>query len=476
MSGAVVASTLPGSLRGNRRLSQWLRFRASGFVEVFSGKVEIGQGILTALSQIVAEELDVSFEQVRMMPASTAHSPDEATTSGSLSVQDSGSALRHACAEARALYLAAAAVRLGAPIASLTVADGNIASARGGRTSYWELADEALLEREATGKVAPKPASAHRVVGQAISRRDLPDKVFGRPCFIHDLELPQMLHGRVLRPPSPDATLIDFNAAAVRTLPDVVAVVRDGSFVGVLAESEAGADAAWHKLAESAAWDPGAGLPDEAALATWLKAQDAEMSIVDSKASPASLPVARTVAAGYTRPYLAHGSIGPSCALAQLQNSRLRVWTHSQGIFNLRGALAQALGFAEDAIVVEHVQGAGCYGHNGADDVAFDAARLARDAGGRPVRVQWSRADELAWAPFGPAMRVELEADLDGAGAIVAWRHAVWSNGHTSRPGGGKTPALLGAWHLAEPFARSNGDQPAGCPWRRGGAKLDSAL
>jgi CO/xanthine dehydrogenase Mo-binding subunit len=461
-----VASPLPGSLRGNRRLSQWLRFRASGFVEVFSGKVEIGQGILTALAQIVAEELDVSFAQVRMMPASTAHSPDEAVTSGSLSVQDSGTALRHACAEARALYLAAAAVRLGARIEALTIAEGDIASPGGARTSYWELADDALLEREATGKVAPKPTSAHRVVGHAIARGDLPDKVFGRPCFIHDLALPQLLHGRVLRPPSPDATLVDFNAGAVRTLPGIVALVRDGSFVGVLAESEAGADAAWHKLAAAAAWRPGTGLPDEAALATWLKAQGAEMSIVDSKVSPTSLPVARTVAANYTRPYLAHGSIGPSCALAQLQDSRLRVWTHSQSIFSLRGALARALGLAEDTIVVEHVQGAGCYGHNGADDVAFDAARLAREAGGRPVRVQWSRADELAWAPFGPAMLVELEADLDAAGAIIAWRHAVWSNGHTSRPGGGRTPALLGAWHLAEPFTRSPAINP---PVARGG-------
>jgi CO/xanthine dehydrogenase Mo-binding subunit len=158
--------------------------------------------------------------------------------------------------------------------------------------------------------------------------------------------------------------------------------------------------------------------------------------------------------ARYSRPYLAHGSIGPSCALAQEQESGLRVWTHSQGIFNLRRDLALALDLAEDQVVVQHVQGAGCYGHNGADDVAFDAARLARAAGGRPVRVQWSRADELAWSPFGPAMAVEIEADLDDAGGIVAWRHAIWSNGHTSRPGRGKTPALLGAWHLGKPFER----------------------
>jgi CO/xanthine dehydrogenase Mo-binding subunit len=453
-SGAVAGSPLPGSLRVNRRLAQWLKFHVEGYVEVFSGKVEIGQGILTALAQIAAEELDVSLDQVRMVTASTTISPDEAITSGSLSVQESGTALRHACAEARAIYLDAAAARLGAPIETLSVDNGRIVSTSGGETSYWELVDDDLLDRDATGRVAPKPASAHRIVGAPIARLDLGDKVFGGPCFIHDLELPQMLHGRVLRPPSADATLLDLDEAKVRALPNVVTVVRDGSFVGVLAESEAGADAALKELAAGATWRQGASLPDEASMVTWLMAQEAETSIVDSKAAATPRPVARTMNARYSRPYIAHGSIGPSCALAQAQETGLRVWTHSQGIFNLRRDLALALGLAENQVIVQHVQGAGCYGHNGADDVAFDAARLARAAGGRPVRVQWSRADELAWSPFGPAMAVEIEADLDDAGGIVAWRHTVWSNGHTSRPGRAKSPALLGAWHLGKPFER----------------------
>jgi nicotinate dehydrogenase subunit B len=453
-SGTAAGSPLPGSLRVNRRLAQWLKFHVEGYVEVFSGKVEIGQGILTALAQIAAEELDVSLEQVRMVPASTTISPDEAITSGSLSVQESGTALRHACAEARAIYLDAAAARIGAPIETLSVDNGRIVSATGGQTSYWELIDDDLLDRDATGRVAPKPASAHRIVGAPIARLDLGEKVFGGPCFIHDLELPQMLHGRVLRPPSADATLLDLDEAKVRALPNVVTVVRDGSFVGVLAESEAGADAALNELAAGATWRQGASLPDEASMATWLMAQEAETSIVDSKAAATPRPVARTMNALYSRPYIAHGSIGPSCALAQEQETGLRVWTHSQGIFNLRRDLALAMGLAENKVMVQHVQGAGCYGHNGADDVAFDAARLARAAGGRPVRVQWSRADELAWSPFGPAMAVEIEADLDDAGGIVAWRHTVWSNGHTSRPGRAKSPALLGAWHLGKPFER----------------------
>lgn len=445
---------LPGSLRVNRRLSQWLRFRAEGFVEVYSGKVEIGQGILTALAQIAAEELDVAVERVRMVAASTAKSPDEAVTSGSLSVQESGTAVRHACAEARAIYLGVAAARLNLPPESLAVDDGDIVAANGARTSYWELASDELLDREATGQVAPKPEGAHCVVGEAIARLDLPDKVFGKPYFIHDLELPGMLHGRMLRPPAADATLAALDEAPVRALPGVVAVVRDGSLVGVIAESEARADSALRKLAAAATWRAGTELPDEAAMPAWLEAQEAETSVIDGKAAQAPRPVARTMSARYSRPYLAHASIGPSCALAQWHESGVHVWSHSQGIFNLRRDLALALGLAEKAIVVEHVQGAGCYGHNGADDVAFDAAWLARAAGGCPVRIQWSRADELAWSPFGPAMAVELEAGLDDAGAIAAWRHTIWSNGHTSRPGRGKSPALLGAWHLGEAFER----------------------
>jgi CO/xanthine dehydrogenase Mo-binding subunit len=472
-SGGVDAKPLPGSLRVNPRLSQWLRFRAEGHVEVFSGKVEIGQGILTALAQIVAEELDVTLEQVRMVPASTGRSPDEAVTSGSLSIQESGTALRHACAEARAIYLGAAAARLDLPVASLTIVAGRIAAASGGQTSYWELADDRLLDRDATGAAGPKPTSTHRIVGADIERLDLAGKVFGAACFIHDLELPKMLHGRVLRPPSPGAILLQLDETPIRGLQGVVDIVRDGSFVGVLAESEGSADAAVRKLGARATWREDATLPDEGALREWLKSQPAEASVVDSRVSATPTAIERTLKASYSRPYLAHGSMAPSCALAQVSGPGLRVWTHSQGIFNLRRDLAIALGLPADNVLVEHVQGAGCYGHNGADDVAFDAARLARAASGRAVRVQWSRADELAWSPFGAAMVVDLEADLDAAGAIAGWRHTIWSNGHTSRPGRAKTPALLGSWHLAKPFERLAAINP---PMAGGGGAERNAI
>lgn len=445
---------LPGSLHVNRRLSQWLRIGADGVVEVSVGKVEIGQGIATALAQIAAQELDVALERVRMIPASTARSPDEAVTSGSLSIQESGSALRYACAEARSIYLAAAAAKLGVPVELLRVADGEIIAASGARTSYWQIADDRLLARDATGTVAPKPAAALDVASAAAPRLDLPDKIFGRPRFVHDLELPGMLHARALRPVSPFARLESLDAGRTQALPGVIGMVRDGNFAGVLADREETAVKALAQLAADARWSEAETLPDAAALKDWLKAQRAETKVVEERASDAQACVAKTLHASYSRPYLAHASIAPSCALAQWRGDALHVWTHSQGIYNLRADLALAFGVPPQRITVAHAEGAGCYGHNGADDVAFDAALLARAANGRPVRLQWSRADELAWSPFGAAMAIELQADLDAAGSIVGWRHELWSNGHTSRPGRAKSPALLAAWHRENPSER----------------------
>jgi CO/xanthine dehydrogenase Mo-binding subunit len=451
---------LPGSLQVNRRLSQWLTLRADGVVEVRSGKVEIGQGILTALAQIVACELDVDLARLRMVPAETGLSPDEAVTSGSLSVQESGTALRFAAAEARGLYLAHAAGLRGLDPATLTVRDGAfLAEGRPLGLDYWAFADAGLLDREATAQVAPKPASALEVVGRAVPRSDIPDKVFGRPRFIHDLELPAMLHGAVMRPASPAARLTMLDESAARAVDGVVQVVRDGSFVGVLARTAHAAATAVDKLRAAAQWDEPATLPDMGALAPWLKAQPLDDKITDERSAPEPVAVARTVRAAFTKPWLAHASIAPSCALAQWhgeggEGTAVEVWTHSQGIYNLRADLALALGLPAHRIVVRHAEGAGCYGHNAADDVAFDAVLLARAAGGAPVRVQWSRADELAWSPHGPAMAIEIEADLDAQGRVVGWRHDVWGNGHGTRPGRARTPALLAAWYLEKPYER----------------------
>ena len=452
--------SLPASLAATPRLSSWIRFDSEGQVVVSPGKVEIGQGIVTALAQIAADELDIELGRVRMVRASTAGSPNEGVTSGSLSVQQSGRAIRYACAEIRQIFLAAASDQLGVAIDALEIKDGTIAGPGNISTSYWELADKIALDRDATPGAVPKQAAQRGLAGNSVQRLDIPDKVFARPRFIHDQAMPGMLHGRVLRSELCAAKLTGMAEDAARAVAGLVAIVRDGNFAGVVSETEDGAEAALKALRKGATWAAGEALPDENGLTEWLKAQPTETSVIDQRTAAAPAPTQRTVRRNYTRPYLAHASIAPSCAIAQWSCDRVRVWTHSQGVYFLRSDLAIVLQLPQEHITVEHMEGAGCYGHNAADDVALDAVLLAKAAGGRPVRVQWSREDEMSHAPFGAAMAIEIEADLDARSEIVGWRHSIWGNGHTARPGRAAQPALLAATELAKPFPRTIATNP----------------
>jgi CO/xanthine dehydrogenase Mo-binding subunit len=448
------APNLPVSLAANPKLSSWVRFSAEGHVMVSPGKVEIGQGIVTALAQIAADELDVDIGRVQMIRASTAGSPNEGVTSGSLSVQHSGRAIRHVCAEVRQIFLSAASDRLGVDVDTLDVKDGTLSGPGNARTSYWELASEVSLDRDATAGVTAKSSAQRTLAGSSVQRVDIPDKVFARPRFIHDSALPGMLHGRVLRPELSGAKLATLSEDRARAVAGLIAIVRDGNFTGVVSATEEGAEAALAALRKGASWSPGATLPDESGLTAWLKTQPVESVVIDKKMASPSGGKSRTVRRQYSRPYIAHGSIAPSCAMAQWTGDRVHVWSHSQGVYFLRHDLALVLKLPLENITVEHMEGAGCYGHNPADDVALDAVLLAKQADGRPVRVQWSRADEMSHAPFGAAMAIEIEADLDARGEIVEWRHSVWSNGHGARPGRSNSSALLAATEIAEPFPR----------------------
>ena len=451
------------SLAANPKLSSWINFDSEGQVIVSPGKVEIGQGIVTALAQIAADELDVAFARVRMVRASTAGSPNEGVTSGSLSVQHSGRAIRFACAEIRKLFLDAAAERLGVAPDVLSIRDGTIAGPGNVSTSYWELANDISLDRDATASAAPKSSEQRAIAGHSVQRLDIPDKIFGRPRFIHDLALSGQLHGRVLRADFLHATLVELNEDRARQVEGLIAIVRDGNFAGVVCETETSAETALAALRKSATWSSRETLPDEDDFAAWSKRQPAETAVISSKKAASPAAKARTLKRQYTRPYIAHGSIAPSCAMAQWDGEKVKVWTHSQGVYLLRSDLALVLKLPADDITVEHVEGSGCYGHNGADDVALDAVLLAKAAGGRPVRVQWSRADEMSHAPFGAAMTIEIEADLDARDEIVCWRHSIWGNGHTARPGRANLPTLLAASELATPFPRAIAvDPPAG--------------
>ncbi|WP_068184832.1 molybdopterin cofactor-binding domain-containing protein [Mycobacterium sp. UM_CSW] len=455
---------LPESLAANPLLGEWVRIGPDGVVEVRSGKVELGQGVLTALAQIAAEELDVDIARVRMTAAATDRSPDEGFTAGSRSIQQSGAALRQACAEARTIYLDVAAAKLAVAPDELDVDDGEITGPEGVSTSYWELADDSLLDRAATGAATPKPESAYAVVGTDVARLDLPDKLTGRPRYLHDLVLDGQLYGRVVRPPSRGARLRDLDAGPTLAMPGVITVVRDGEFLGVVAELEEVAVRAAERLRGDARWDERPTLPDEDDLPSFLVSAAAETSVLASKAAALQVNSARSHSARYHRPYLAHGSIGPSAAAALSHpDGRLEVWSHSQGVHVLRRELAAALGLSVDQVVVRHVEGAGCYGHNGADDAAMDAALLARAVPGRPVHLVWSRADELAWAPFGPAAVVEIAAECGDDGGVVDWQHEIWSGSYMGRPGTTPTSALLAASERAggEPI-RAGGEPPVG--------------
>ena len=458
---------LPGSLDTNRMLDAWIRIDADGSATVCTGKVELGQGIVTALAQIAAEELDLSLARVHMISGDTARTPNEGVTAGSQSIEFSGTALRLAGAEVRAILIDAAAKKLGVAPDTLTVAEGTISGADGRKVTFGEIAGAIDLKREATAKVAPKPATAHKIVGTSVKRVDIPNKVTGGAAYVQDMRPAGMLHGRVVRPPRYGSKLDSVDEAAAKAMPGVVAVVRDGSFLGVVAQREEQAIAARAALIKSAKWTLGPPLPDPATIHEHLLSLPSEDTVISTK-QPAPLAAApadaKVIEATYRKPYMSHGSIGPSCSLAELKDGKLTVWTHSQGVFPNRARLAEALGMKAGDIRCVHTEGSGCYGHNGADDVALDAALLARGAPGRPVRVQWMRDDEFGWEPFGAAMTMKAKATLS-EGRIVDWNYDVWSNTHSTRPSEQGGVNLLAAWYLADPKAPApphNIPQPAG--------------
>ena len=449
----MAAVSLPENLRCNPRLSTWLRVYGDGTVSVCPGKVELGQGIRTALAQLAADELDVAIGRIHMAPVATPVSPDEGHTAGSRSIQESGAAIRQACAEVRQLFLEAAAKRLGCPSGDLVVNDGEISVPDGSAsTSYWQLAAAVPLDRAATGAVAPRPLGSGRVAGQAVPRIDLRDLLLGRPCFVQDLRLPGMLHGRVVRPPYRHAHLLRVGTCSV-----AARVVRDGSFLGVISAREEHAVKARNQLMDTTSWERSGGLPDSKDISRFLlAAPSVEECLVDDHfldGHDLADGVARSHRASYSQPFLAHASIGPSCAVARWENGRLEVWCASQGVYALRSVLARCFSLPPSDVEVRHVAGSGCYGHNGADDVAYEAALLARAVPGTAVRLQWMRDDELGWAPFGPAMVAVTSAGLGGDGAVISFDYDVWGNGSGGRPGEGGHPNLLAASWLAAPLA-----------------------
>jgi nicotinate dehydrogenase subunit B len=451
-------SKLPANLAANPILSRWVSFDPAGFAIIRSGKVELGQGIATALAAIAAKELGLRIDQIRIDGASTTNGPDEGYTAGSFSVEHGGKALRYACALVRTLFQDAASALLGGQGGAMQVASGVFSRASANESvSYWQLRE--VIDLTCSAADLPPPALHGGTCDQAtLDRMDLPAK-FSGAAFIQDITRPGMLYGRVLRPSHPKDKLVSIDASQVEGKQGVIRVLVDGAFAGVVARRDEEAAHAVELLAQSAVWERTSELPADDSANGWMASAQPRSTVFLEDVGPA-LSSSRRHSAAYTRPYLAHASIGPSCAVAEWTRNTLTVWSHSQGIYPLRRQLARVFGLSQDAVQVCHVQGAGCYGHNGADDVVLDAALLAR-AAGAPVMCIWSRADEFSWAPFGAAMRMSASAGLDSEDKITDWDYQVWSPPHVARPGFGDGVNLLAAWDLASPHPPSpDGDAP----------------
>ena len=468
-------SALPTSLEANPRLDQWVAINADQTISVFSGKVELGQGIVTAIAQIAADELGLAPEQLQIVAGHTDQAPDEWYTAGSQSIEVGGTAMRMACAHARRLFAAAAATRLGVAASELALARGVFSAGAdpGVDTSYWQLAGSVALDVPVSMSADNGPRAAS-LMGRSLPRRDIVAKMSGA-AFVQDMELPGMLHGRVLRGPNRGARIADAAMARLKQLPGVADVVRSGNFLCLLAEREHAVVKALAAAQKLVRWHPGPARAPHAEVATLLKSLPASSETVHDKGEPGVGAV--SVRATYSKPYIAHASIGTSCAAARFDNGHLTIWSHTQGPHFLRAQTALALGLPKESVTVIHRDGAGCYGHNGADDAGFDAA-LAAKLSGRPVLVQWTREDELAWSPFGSAGMVEIEAAVDASGVISAWHAGISSHTHIKRPGWGEGINLLAAWNMepavSEP-APTDMPLPAGGGHRNGIAAYDLA-
>ena len=434
---------LPGILADNPMLDRWISFPAPGKVTVNTGRVEIGQGVLTAMAQIAADELDVAMERIAIRSGDTELTPNEGYTAGSQSMQSGAVALRQACADVRALFLAQAAAIIGCQANELSVRDGAIL--RGGKTTgqdYWTLAGAVNLVVKATGSGPRKPVTEFKHIGASTERLDLPDKIFGKATFIHDLQLPGMVHARVVRQPNRGAVIDQIDEKAIlRAARGKADFVRSGNFLAIVGGDETAVDLAAAAAVDHVRWQHVEKPTALQAEATWLL----QRPWIDRVfGAPAGEPQGRRrFEATYSRGYLAHASISPSCGLAEYRDGHLTVWTHCQGVFPLRASLAKALGIDASKITVQHVQGSGCYGHNGADDAAADAAIIAMQMPGKPVRVRWRREEEFVSEPKAPAMVVKVQALLDDAGKPADWTQEIWSPTHSNRPGAGGV--LLGA-------------------------------
>ncbi|GAA4306696.1 xanthine dehydrogenase family protein molybdopterin-binding subunit [Compostibacter hankyongensis] len=447
---------LPRSLSRFPALDSWITVLADGRVRIMTGKLELGQGIRTAIAQVAAEELNLGMENVTVDLAETGHTPDEGYTAGSGSIEGSAMSVRYAAAYAREKLLQLAADELKVRVSELRTAHGRISTVKGTPAiTFAALLKDRQLNDEVRMPVTLKSRDRYQLVGKPVPREDIGRMVRAGPVYVHNLRFPGMVHARMIRPPVYGARLLQLDQGPVkRHVPGLLKIVVNGSFLGVIAEDEYSAIQAQSVLRGDTHWSVPPPFPEAARtdLPAYLKTLPVQTQQVAQAGdtAPAENGVV-SLKAAYFKPYIMHGAIGPSCAVAFYNEDMLHVWTHSQGVYPLRETLQKMLDMPAEKIHVKGVPGSGCYGHNGADDAAADAALLAMALPGRHVRLQWSREEEHSWEPYGSAMVMEAEAGLDADGRIVRWQYDLWSDSHGSRPGG-EPGNLLPARYLATPF------------------------
>lgn len=419
---ALAQSLPPAKSVALDQVDTFLAIDPKGMVTVYAGKVDLGTGVRMGLLQIVADELDVPLANVDIVEGDTSLTPDQGPTYGSQSIQIGGVQIRQASATARNALLDEAAKQLNVPKEDLTIADGIIrAKSSNATTSYGELIGGKNFTLKLDPAAPLKNPADYKIVGKRIARRDIAGKVTGGFTYMHDFRVPGMLHGSVIRPPALGAKLESVDESSIKDIPGVVKVVRDGNFLGVVTDNEWSAVRAAREL--KATWSKSETLPDEKKLwehvrATKIVKDDVTSNIGD--VATALKADGKKVQATYDFHIHTHGSIGPSCSISEFRDGKLINWSASQATHNLRKQLAQMLSMPDADVRCVYVDGAGCYGRNGHEDAAGDSALLAR-AVGKPVRVQWSRADEHGWDPKGPPTLIDLRANLDSSGNVTAW-------------------------------------------------------
>lgn len=444
---------LPGSLRRYPGIDSWLEVLADNRIRVFTGKIELGQGITTVIRQVAAEELHCELVQVEVVMADTGRTPNEGYTAGSGSVKASAMAVRHAAAAAREELCRLASEKTGHSIDDLILDNGRVKDRRG-RISFAvsELLEGKRWQKEVTLPVKLKPKDQYRYVGKPVPNADLPGIVSGSPFFMTDLRFPGMLHARVLRPPAYAATLLSLDRDAInKGLAGGLQLVTDGQFIAVVGPDEYEVIQSVKLVSRHTEWSIPQNLPGQASLkkslADMVTGHEPVIEVGDSDVVRQSL---KTFTGSYFKPYIMHASMQPACGIARYQEGQLEVWTHSQGVFPFRAALASMLNMKEEDIRVTGVPGAGCFGHNSSDDAAADAAIIAKALPGRYIRVQWSRQQEHQWEALGCAMRMDIEAGLSSEGVITYWNAEVWTDSHSTRPNA-DAGTLLPARYLESP-------------------------